>query len=224
MESVVQIIVPELSCLNQGSSDNLGTTISEGQANVEFISANNSPIVSANTTTFRGTSLRGVKDSLSALAAAAELDQQNHVNNIIGETKLITISSCKKMSPSVLSDISDKDDSNQIFRSCSYENKVLSYRPLPLAPFLSSSDPDVTFYNEVYHYLCSATFPEGSSEVYKRLIKKRASNYLINSKGELLFGIKSPRQVITCLNDQSRVLQTSHVDKDTGSSKGLWSI
>lgn len=71
----------------------------------------------------------------------------------------------------------NKRRNNRVF--CSQE-KTVPMVPLPLAPFLQPDDPDVMFYNEVYHYLSSGSFPEGATDVYKKVIRKRSTNYLVS--------------------------------------------
>ena len=57
--------------------------------------------------------------------------------------------------------------------------KVSSLIVVPIAPFLKPEDPDMNFYNELYHYLTSGTLPHRATEAYKKIIKKRATNYLV---------------------------------------------
>ena len=77
-------------------------------------------------------------------------------------------------------------------------------------------DPDLSFYNELYQYLSSGTFPAGSTETYKKNIRKRATNYMINSDGTLSYGFKNPKSVLANKSDQYRVISLNHIDQGTG--------
>jgi hypothetical protein len=44
------------------------------------------------------------------------------------------------------------------------------------------NDTDSSYYTEIYNYLASQAVPPGSTESYKKILKKRAHNYKVISE------------------------------------------
>ncbi|CAL4128565.1 unnamed protein product, partial [Meganyctiphanes norvegica] len=112
-----------------------------------------------------------------------------------------------------------KTNTTKITTSIDVKHQIMKH--LPLASFLKSDEPDVQFYNEVYHYLSSSTYPEGSTDVYKKIIKKRSTNYFINEEGRLSYNPNAPKEVITSVEEQRSIIGNSHVDNATGVHLGV---
>nr|XP_045597315.1 uncharacterized protein LOC123757584 isoform X1 [Procambarus clarkii] len=215
LSNVVHIIVPDLTCIPQGQpNDALATALNEV--------ANGGGLV--------GHEEAGHphdKDPLSALAAAAELDQVRNdvavVEHMMEETKYSHLASDMSGAEQGVTVMADDPDGmhHGVVVNLQMEEKVMPMVPLPLAPFLHPDDPDGMFYNEVYHYLSSGTFPEGTTDIYKKVIKKRATNYLINEDGRLSYGHKMPKEVITSSEDQRRIIESEHIDHMSGVHFGV---
>lgn len=222
LNSVVHIIVPELTCIPQGHpNDPLATALNEVANSQGALVAHDDHVQ--------------VKDPLSALAAAAELDQVRNdvtvVEHMIEESKynhetkyshhLAPDISGDQHTSGVIGDDSEALQHGAVVVNIPLEEKINPVVPLPLAPFLNEEDPDVMFYNEVYHYINSGTYPEGANEDYKKVIRKRATNYMINEDGTLSYGPKLRKQVVTCKTEQRIIVETEHVDKATGVHFGM---
>ncbi|XP_069950237.1 uncharacterized protein [Cherax quadricarinatus] len=216
LSNVVHIIVPDLTCIPQGQpNDALATALNEV--------ANGGALV--------GHEENGhsqVKDPLSALAAAAELDQVRNdvavVEHMMEETKYSHLanemSGAEQQGVTVMAE--DQDGMHHgVVVNLQMEEKVMPMTLLPLAPFLHPDDPDGMFYNEVYHYLSSGTFPEGATDTYRKVIKKRATNYLINEEGRLSYGHRMPKEVITSAEEQRRIIAAEHIDQISGVHFGV---
>ncbi|KAK3890716.1 hypothetical protein Pcinc_005351 [Petrolisthes cinctipes] len=213
LNSVVHIIVPDLTCIPHGQpNDALTSALTDVAASGALVGHGNG-----------GTSQ--VKDPLSALAAAAEMDQVRNdvaaVEHMMEETKYSHLAGEQVMGGEDHPDAASNSMQPAVIASMHMEDKAIVLAPLPLAPFLSPDDPDGMFYNEVYHYLSNGTFPEGASEAYKKGIKKRSTNYMINEDGRLSYGHKVPKDVITSPEDQQRIIESEHVDHATGVHFGV---
>lgn len=215
LSNVVHIIVPDLTCIPQGQpNDALATAFSE-VANSGGLVGHEDP-----------GSAQGVKDSLAALAAAAELDQVRNdvaaVEHMMEETKYSHLgNSGEQQGVAVMPEDADGLHHSVVVNLPIEQEKTVTMVPLPLAPFLQPEDPDATFYNEVYHYLRSGSFPEGATDTYKKAIRKRATNYLINEEGTLSYGHKMPKEVITSAEKQRSIIELEHVDHTTGVHFGV---
>lgn len=216
LSSVVHIIVPDLTCIPQSQpNDALATALNEV--------ANGGGLVG-----HEDAGSSQVKDPLSALAAAAELDQVRNdvaaVEHMMEETKYSHLASdmgsAEQQGVAVMADDPDGMQHGVVV-NLHMEEKAVPMEPLPLAPFLHPDDPDVKFCNEVYHYLNSGTFPEGATDVYKKVIKKRSTNYLINEDGRLSYGHKMPKEVITSAEEQRHIIEAEHIDQISGVHFGV---
>lgn len=217
LSNVVHIIVPDLSCIPPGGPSNAMTTALTG---------------------VHHSSISHVKDPLSALAAAAELEQvrsdmhaveqmmENKYSNINVEHLEMRTGNHQhqheqQQQQILLQGPHDIHQNINMQMPMDVQVKHRAMKHLPLASFLNPGDPDVQFYNEVYHYLRSRTYPEGATDVFKKIIKKRSTNYFVNEEGRLSYNPKAPKEVITSVEEQRNIIEDAHVDIDTGVHLGV---
>ncbi|XP_069698366.1 zinc finger and BTB domain-containing protein 11-like isoform X3 [Periplaneta americana] len=83
-----------------------------------------------------------------------------------------------------------------------------------------SNDTDSSYYTEIYNYLTTQSMPEGASDSYKKILKKRAYNYKIIDD-VLFYGQKLPKKVIAEREQQREILRSVHIEESTGVHLGL---
>ncbi|PSN40211.1 hypothetical protein C0J52_17645 [Blattella germanica] len=70
------------------------------------------------------------------------------------------------------------------------------------------------YYKEICDYLTSLTVPEGATDIYSKILKKRAQNYKIN-QGVLYYGHRHSRRVVTTREQQKEILEKFHIEMET---------
>ncbi|XP_067007179.2 uncharacterized protein [Anabrus simplex] len=89
-----------------------------------------------------------------------------------------------------------------------------------IAQHQTSLDINTMYYNDIFNYLTNNTMPEGATASHKLLLKKRAKNYSVKD-GILFYGHSKPKKVITDREEQLKILQDIHIEKETGIHLGV---